>query len=156
MALDSRAARKLHKSALISAKKFGFYEARFDIAQEVVSKIAEGKGKHQTVDQAVIDIIRKNYGRPGTPGFKRKHALQNASRHTGKEGSTKLRQEEGNEFHYLLQMLHGIERAVICLIFQWGFSVKEVAYVFGFSKSRASQVKKRATAKIRETLSLKD
>ena len=73
--MTNEKAKELRKRAIASATRYGFAGSAEDIAQEVLCRFVEGRGKHQTVDQAVIDVIRSEHGRPGLPGHERRRAV---------------------------------------------------------------------------------
>ncbi len=69
--------------------------------------------------------------------------------------STELRRfDESSVLRH--QGLSSVERCCVMLYYQWGFNEKEIADCFGFTESRASQVKSRAEEKISGSLSLEE
>lgn len=119
---------ELHRRARASARHYGFSVSQDDIAQEVVCRILEGKGKHQTINQAVIDAIRKDYGR--TP-----RALP----------PDKVLQDN-SVLQSFVSSLAGVKRSVISLTYEWGFDLKEIGHVLGMTSSRVCQIKAEALA----------
>lgn len=55
-------AKKFFKRIKISASKFGFAHEAEDCAQEILLRMLEGRHQHSTIDQAVIDYLRRNHG----------------------------------------------------------------------------------------------
>lgn len=120
-----------------------------DLAQDVLCKYAAGLGKHQTVDQAVIDALRAQLGDPRKPGHSKRRDLLKTLRLTASEnGHTSIANEAGNQFHSLMGKLKGMERATLCLTHLWGFDVYEIAYCYGVSPGRISQIKNAAHARL--------
>ena len=134
--------KQFKNKAIISARKLGLGEHAEDIAQEVVAKFASGQGRHQTVDQAVIDVARGSFGdsrydvhqqrRNLTRTYESLDIVANADRY----GST-----QSHQFDYprIIDKLKSIERAIIVLRYEWGFKETEIAHCFGVTESRISQ-----------------
>lgn len=138
---DDEAA-KFRRRAIFSAARNGFSEQSEDLAHDVLVNWLEGHGQHQTVDQSVIDAIRRACGRPGTPGFECRRNVERpvdgldalASR-----ASPQIHPDSDADFERLIEPLESIQRAIVCLRFQWGFSEIEIGRAFGVSQSRISQ-----------------
>lgn len=148
----------LRGKALFSAKKFGFGEHAEDLAQEMLLKFLENKETRQTVDQAVIDAIREEFGNPNTAGYELRRARDNAIPVDELIDSLTLRGSIGEtptsalDFERYLEMFEDMERATICLVFKWGFSLKEVGHCFGVTESRVSQILKDILGRIRKKI----
>jgi DNA-directed RNA polymerase specialized sigma24 family protein len=131
-------AKKLRGRAIYSATRKGHAEFAEDIAQSVLLKFCEGRGKHQTVDQAVLDTLRSEYGvaRNGSDVRKR-----NLFRAEPLEAVPRVRVDSssGGDFERIIRVLRGTERAMVKLIYEWGFKAKEVGDLFGVTESRISQ-----------------
>lgn len=143
--LTNEQAKEFSRRAKISAGKYGFTEHAEDIAQDVLLHFSSGKGRHQTIDQAVLDAIRRDFGRPGTPNFDQRQCFNSPERLDDPDCSITDRHleiESGElrgDFERLTQGLKGIERACIILKFKWGFTQKEISDCFGVTESRISQ-----------------
>lgn len=151
-------AQNFHKRALLSATKFGFAQHREDIAQEVLCRFAAGKGRHQTIDQAVIDVIREDFGRTTLPGFQARSALRNASSivEVSDRPSPLPLPDNRVGFDGFIDLLSGNERTVVVLTYLWGLNEKEIGYCLGVTESRACQIKKGAEARLRKKLSFEE
>lgn len=56
-------------------RRIGISESPEDLAQEYVCGLLEGKHRHQTVEQFIIDVLRKRSGRKGSVGYAKRQAL---------------------------------------------------------------------------------
>lgn len=147
-------AAKYHRRAKISAGRKGFNQDADDIAQGVILAMLEGRHQHATIDQAVIDAIRKRYGRPDTAQFAARTALRTALP-IGKRNSDKLgsvndgkRLDDRLDIERMVRALKGDERALFVLIYKWGFTYPEAGECFGVSQSRICQRLKIIHAKL--------
>ncbi len=55
-----------HRRAKISAHRLGFHDLADDLAQEVIVKMLSRRAQNSTIDQIVVDCVRKMLGRPGS------------------------------------------------------------------------------------------
>ena len=109
-------------------------------------RMFEGRHQHATIDQAVIDYLRANYGGTRLRGNPQRQNLERAHHvepgdldrllpvDTGRESPDRLDFDEcarwiGNQ----------IDRASFGLSFKWGLNAAEIGDLFGFSESRVSQ-----------------
>jgi DNA-directed RNA polymerase specialized sigma24 family protein len=142
--MNSDEADKLHKRALIRAKKLGHGEYAEDLAQDVMAKLLGNGRKGQTIDQAMTDCLRHAYGdkRKKLTGFKKRRAIRLAGSLETEEGQTDLRCEnltqETLENHERIEKglknAKRIQRAIFVLQEKWGFTLLEIGYVFGLSQ----------------------
>jgi RNA polymerase sigma factor (sigma-70 family) len=138
---------KLRKRAIISAGKYGFSEHAEDIAQEVLLHFIEGRGQSQTIDQAVVDCIRKRFGRPGHPGATAKYALATAESIETDDGqrdfAAPVRESEFTECERDLERAGRLFKGVDAMIFQMRFREEmlqdEIAKILGVTESRVCQ-----------------
>lgn len=147
MNIDERTAEKFRKRAEYAATRMGFERDREEISQEVLCRMLEGKHQHSTIDQAVIDVIRKRFGRTGTPGYDKKHALakslqagdglENLESTIGNNDGTSL--DDRLDIKRAIIEFRGRQRAIIVLRFIWGMNEIEIADIFGVTESRVSQ-----------------
>lgn len=161
MSLSQEDAARFLKRAKYAATKYGFSEHSDDFAQDVLLKYAEGRGRHQTVDQAVIDAIRERFGRPGLPGYSKRYALATAypiDEMREDAIGTPARGSEGNgiDFDRLVRRLSPRDREVIELRFRDGYTELEIGEQLGFSESRASQIIKAILERLRRQLKAED
>lgn len=145
--MDAKTAKKFRERAMLVSHSLGFGEHAEDFAQDVLVKFCEGRGKSQTVQQAVIDVIRSKYGRPSMPGHRQKLALQNAFSIFGEEGELAFDfpqpdQTEGREsFDHLLSLLPDRNARDILTSHYWGGDrLHEIGKKRGVSESRMSQL----------------
>lgn len=145
-------AKKLLMRAKASAKRLGFGSIAEDLAQAVLLRFCEGRGQHQTVDQAVIDAIRAEFGSPRTPGHERRKAVQRPV--AGMEAARGIGVEprDGLDFERLTGMLEERDRAIAKLIYVWGLTEQEIGDLFGISESRISQRHTVIQARLSEAL----
>jgi RNA polymerase sigma factor (sigma-70 family) len=142
LAIDRQTAEKILRRAKTSARKRGFGEHADDLAQEVLLSFVEGRGRHQTIDQAVIDAIRRTFGDSRSDH----HQLRRACDWKGLtprvlEIHGKSESDRGCEigFERIVSLLGGPDRAIIKLRYQWGFREREIGDLFGLTESRISQ-----------------
>jgi len=109
-----------------------------DIAQEVLLKFCEGRGQHQTIDQAVGDLIRGKYR---VLGFSRNEHRRQRLRMVPVEDARGVAAPEaiGRDFENIIGSLQGLERVMVKLRYEWGFTAREIADCFGVTESRISQ-----------------
>lgn len=125
-----------------------------DCAQEILIGYFEGKGKHQTTDQAVIDYLRRTSGRKGLPGYLEKQALNNAdsieseSFRNLEQRSSGLNLEDRLDIGRIIGMSQHWERAVMSLYFVEGYGQTEIGNLFGVSESRICQWLQRIQSRI--------
>lgn len=114
-----------------------------DCVQEVLLSFwLNGKG--QTVEQAVIDFLRKyGAGRKGSKGYDSKLMMINAS-----EIPESLTVESDQHFEFdICECLHG-RVSEIAKLYGEGYTLKEIGEKFGISESRCSQIFKDFTEKM--------
>lgn len=70
--------KKIRRKVRMATRQHGLQHEWEDIAQEVLTRMLEGKHQHATVDQAVIDYIRKIYGDRRCSTFQAKKSLAKA------------------------------------------------------------------------------
>ena len=116
-----------------------------DCAQEVIEQYLSGKSAKQTVDQAVIDYLRRDSGRKGETSYTLRQNLrqgQSIDEPVFKNlsvGSVSQSLEDRLEVSRIIGMSHHWERAVMHLTFVEGYGQAEIGHFFGVSESRVSQ-----------------
>lgn len=105
--------------------------------------ILEGKASKQTLDQFAIDYLRNKLGRTGS-----KVALHNAGELLD-EHAKSVDFIPSDEFINLRDQLSGLSRAVLVLIYKYGFDQLEIAEVFGCSECNVSLAKTKMLEEIR-------
>ena len=92
-------------------------------------------GKGQTVDQAVIDFLRKygGGGRKGQPGYEAKLNL-----HRTVEIPNSLSYESETQERLDTSLIDGRLKEIVDLYIE-GYSQKEIGYYYGISESRVCQ-----------------
>lgn len=124
-----------------------------DAFQEIVEYFLSGKGQKQTIDQAVIDYLRRSSGRKGQPGYAERIAPQKqlCENHVGRDVG--LSMDDRCTVNSLIGMSRHWERAVMTLYFREGFCATEIGNFFGVTESRVSQwlarIQKRISNKIK-------
>lgn len=102
-------------------------------------------GKGQTVEQAVIDFLRKNgSGRKGKKSYEARRKLQTTS-----ELPETLVSDDGPG--YEVDVCEGIDERVkqIILLLEEGHTLNEVGEMFGISHSRVCQIRKNFKEKMK-------
>jgi len=138
-----------------SAIRMGFSGDREDISQEVLLRMLEGKNRHSTIDQIVIDALRERAGRKGAPSYERRKNLYNSHGQEPGQLETLIGSYDGTnsddriDINRIAGFLNGDDRAILLLSCQWGMNEIEIGNLFGVSESRISQ----RLARISERLS---
>lgn len=159
--LNDKDIKKFKKRITYAFKKLsGRYDGAEDCAQEILTRMLEGKHQHSTIDQCVIDYLRLESGRKGSSGYDSRKALAHAnpyepSRNFDTSGSS-VRIDLGDRLDYerLLKLCGGqISRACFKLWYKWELNGIEIGDIFGFSESRVNQrikeVQKRLSERIK-------
>lgn len=142
--MDDKTAAHLLKRLKASASILGFGSEAEEISQAVLTRMLEGRHKHATCEQAVIDYLRSNYGRKGEPSYDLRQAftLKRLSfeeyfiEHPGQFGTESPNRSYAFD---ILGYFRGVERAMFLLNHYWGFNEVEIGNLFGVSESRVSQ-----------------
>jgi predicted transcriptional regulator len=148
---DDSEIEKLRNRSLITSRRMGINQDSEDIAQEVAIRFIQN-GKGQTVQQATIDVIRSVYGSTrgsrmsGVTGVRRAERFATSLQESRESNLASINPIEGARFidAFLSTsriLLSGSKRAIIILVYQWGFSLEEVADLLGVTESRISQVR---------------
>jgi RNA polymerase sigma factor (sigma-70 family) len=137
--MDVKDIERIRKSAIKNAVACGFSLEAEDIAQQVLLDFTESGRTGKTVRQAVIDVIRRTTGRKGTGQYDARHNLNKAAVFDAERHERLIQPQYTLEFQDLLKSITGVERAVICLKFQWGFTSREIAECFGVTEERICQ-----------------
>lgn len=106
-----------------------------DVSSEIITRWI-GKKTGQTVDQAIIDFIRKYHGDSRLPGFARKTSIT-SPRQIDDARDCQYELDDGLNFEDYSKGLRGEERAIMVLLHKWGFNEKEIADCFGITKKWA-------------------
>lgn len=149
--MNEKTAARLRKRAVLSAARMGFTEQSEDFAHDAILEWLEGGGQHQTVDQAVIDAVRRAYGRPGLPGHELRRNLEQRTKSMDALAdlpSHSVSRDSVHDFERLIQPLGSVDRAIVCLNYVWGFKEIEIAALFGITESRISQRLSQAVSRI--------
>lgn len=159
--MDEETAARLRKRAVLSASRKGFAEHREDLAHDALVSWLEGHGQHQTADQAVTDAIRGAFGRPGTPGFESRRAVERPTESMDALAhvpSHEISRDSSNDFERLIGavQLEPVDRAVVCLAYVWGFKGREIAHLFGLTEGWASQRLKGIQSRLSQSVEVKE
>lgn len=121
--------------AQMLACKFGYSDFKEDISQEVLTGFL-AKESHQTVEQSVIDWMRKN-------GKRTRRGLKNPNFNTTRLVQAPFKDQNPGiafkEFDSYLKRLDNRDRCIAVLRYVWGFDTHEIAYCFGFTPSMVSK-----------------
>lgn len=150
--MTNEQAKKFRERAVASARRYGFAETADDIAQTVLLKFCEGRGQHQTIDQAVIDAVRSKFGRPGLPGYERRFTAEHQMAGMEAARGIGVEQKHRHDFERLTGMLPAGERIITRLTYEWGFTEQEIGDLFGITESRISQKLAGVQAHLSQTL----
>lgn len=121
-----------------------------DCVQEILLRMHEGRHQHSTINQAVIDYLRANYGDSRLPSYLARKKLEYADSPEPRKMERILELADGGKSPHRLDFDecarwagNQIDRAALGLFYRWGLSEAEIGHLFGFSESRVSQRLKR-------------
>lgn len=150
----------------IASYKYGLRgEDLQDATQEILCRLHEGKHKHSTVDQMLIDYLRSQSGRKGSLGYDTRKALVRAERfgidNESDRGLIDRDQfggvECGIDFGIYYRLVNGeINKAIFKLFYEWGFNEVEISNIFDVSCSRISQRIKGIQESLRQRIKIEE
>lgn len=157
---QENAARYLER-AKIAARRKGFHSDADDLAQSLILSMLEGRHKHATIDQAIVDIIRTEYGRAGSRVQSRKAAVRGTisihdrDNYKPRSYDPRDRMDDGLDYQRMVKALSKREHKIIFILtFKWGFMQTEIAEMFGISGARINHIVKDICKKL--SIKLKD
>lgn len=118
-----------------NATQFGVEDVTHDI---LIMWMRRGNKTGQTVDQAVIDVLRKSTGRKGSTNYESRLCLN-----TPTEVDENFKKEPISDSYYDImfeyeKLFHGDFRVCYVLRHKWGFSLEDIAEVLGVTNSLIS------------------
>lgn len=134
------------------ARKCGAVEDAEEIACEVVCKFLSGQGLHQTVEQAVLDIIHKDYGEIGSEKNEFRKAERKYYLPLDEVFDHANNQEERLQWKQRIEGLKSTDRAIMILRYLWGLQLKEIGHCFGVGESRVNQIIKKIVKQLRDEM----
>jgi DNA-directed RNA polymerase specialized sigma24 family protein len=119
-----------------------------DYAQDVAATFAEKPDSRQTVQQALIDVIRRDRGDPRVSKLR---VREGHYEHVPEHEAFMLAARPEHRLTGLYEMLppDEPERALIVLHFGWGLTLREVGLVFGVGEACMSLKLKAALRRLR-------
>lgn len=149
--------RKVYQRVKRAAPKFGLNDEDVeDFTQEVFLSWTKRDFKAgQTIDQTIIDCLRKQWGRKGDISYDTRQKLKNAAGiddepSVGRTAGDSL--GERRNFREHLKFVGRDDRVIAMLIYEWGLNETEVADIYSVSTSRISQRLKRIQSSISERI----
>lgn len=139
--------KKIRNKVKMAARQFGMQDEWEDIAQEVLTRMLEGRHQHATVDQAVIDYIRKHQGDNRYKTSIKKRALIKAEHQDLDYFDTLASMNPWSKLDALIDSKKCIEligfdkkaqRAAIYLKYKEDWSQREIADCFGVTETAIS------------------
>ncbi len=127
-----------------------------DCAQEVIEYYLSGKGQKQTIDQAVIDYLRRDSGRKGQRGYSDRIAPKKQLCENLVAGDSGLNMEHRLAVKQIIGLSRHWERAVMSLKFLEGYGQAEIGDFFGVSESRVCQWVERISGRISKRIKNQD
>lgn len=130
-----------------------------DCVQEILCRMLEGRHRHATIAQAVVDYIRKNAG-DSRLEFHVQKSAPNRARPTEPRHLERLMRVDDRrprfdrlDFEKCAGWItNQVDRACFRLFYQWGLTEMEIGTLFGFSESRAHMRIKKANKAIEERI----
>lgn len=139
--------------------RFGYERDEEDAAQDFFVRVLEGKSQHQTIDQFVIDFLRKRYGNKRHPGGNKKSALEHADSFEQGEFDRTTADLSGEQLENRRDLIRLALRAgkdqdadILWLFRVEGFNETEIADHYKISPSRVSQRLKRVQSRLSERI----
>lgn len=129
-------------------------EGAEDCAQEIITRMLDGKHQHATIDQCVIDYLRKYRNHKGfSRGFEEQdYPVTNSYEHgsfdrfiaddSGRDVGMRIDADR------IIGMSKHWERAVMTLFFMEEYGKTEIGYLFGVTESRVNQWLQRIQGRI--------
>lgn len=161
--------KNLRKRISVSAFKLGIRrrEDIEDCVSEITTRMLEGRHQHSTIDQAVIDYLRQQYGSKRTVGSNPRKVLHpentkelhdNIRSDRGLFDSAKYGAlEHGVDPWELHRLVIGTKNKVVFgLIYIWGLNEIEIGNLFGVSASRVYQWLERIQKSLRQRVGKKE
>lgn len=141
---------KRYFGSIRTATKMGYEHMAADFAAWRAILLLEGKGEHQSTEQALIDFVRNEYGRTffsentkpkdrstSKDALKRIHRTKKTHPPVARtEPLMTLNLGKGAKLMETMQAA----RTIIVLHGKWGFSFQEIAECFGVHPSRITQI----------------
>lgn len=132
------------------------YKRRFnptdweDIAHDVVVSKLEKPSSKQSIDQAMVDLLRKRFGDPRTSTFDERRSAYRV-----REFDKEVEAPEKDDSFYLdverrLGILGPVERAMILLGSIWGLHQREIGMLFDLTEARVNQLLREIERKMKE------
>lgn len=147
---------ELRERAMRESYRFGrIFASPEDAGQEYILRLLEGRHRHATVSQAMIDIARETAD-PRSPNFADRLNIATAVPVESKyleRPTTKLIDDVDTRLtiEFLLSTLNMQSQKVIEL-FLLGYNFGEISDNMGFTEARAHQIYHRAVAKMKKSL----
>lgn len=120
-------------------RRFSISESVEDFAQEYVLGVLEGKNRHQTIEQFVIDVLRKRSGRKGTSGYDQRLALVSARNIEDIQVSDRRAPQDNLDARIHSDRMRSFVKQREWHLYSEGYSLKEIGELTGVSQSRISQ-----------------
>ncbi len=112
-----------------------------DCAQEILTRMLEGKHQHSTIDQAVIDYLRGARGDKRLRSHSQRKAFGNADSYEQGEYDHSIGVDLGDDLgsridrDRIVSNFRGWQRCLMLMRYRDGLNAKEVADYFGFTES---------------------
>ena len=143
-------ARRFYRRAKASARSKGFHDDEHELAADVIVKFLENPNTSQTVDQAVGDAIREEFGdgrtehktEKGRRWNQQRLALMRVVSGVGNKKIGMAPTQELLDYQLLVDQLPRNQRVMVILLTLFGLNLYEIGFCFGVSSSRISQVLK--------------
>lgn len=117
-----------------------------DCVQGVLCEMLAGGHKKSTIEQAIIDFLRKESGRKDSPSYLTRLRLNNPDVYgviRSNHDFAKIIEIKMTSEHYLNLIKDRIDRGCFVLYYKWQLTEPEIGEIFGFSQERVHQRLKR-------------
>lgn len=140
----------LRHRAVLAAIRFGFKELAEDLAQDVMLHWLETGNTHQTIDQALMDVIRVRFGWRGSEKLRVSLALSHATPWEEFDGSAW--DEPQGDFERMISVLDERDKAMLRGMFIGDLTLSEVSRKMRVRPTEAKRILKRALAQVEQEL----
>lgn len=120
-------------------RRFRISDDASDFAQEYVCGVLEGKHRHQTIEQFVIDVLRQRSGRKGSSGYTERQAFVSAGSIDDIQDSARGIYSDDLDARIHRDRNRKFIKSRMFELYTEGFSMKEIGEQYGLSEVRVSQ-----------------
>lgn len=130
---------RLTKNISRVLRRFGISDDPSDFAQEYVCGVLEGKHRHQTIEQFVIDVLRKRCGRKGGIGYVERSNLASPGSIEDLQISARGVSSDDLDARIHSDRNRRFVKSRMFELYAEGYSMKEISELYRVTESRVYQ-----------------